>query len=84
MGDLFQPTHLILLLIMTPLFGVGLLPILVAGMRGVKNFAWIFAINVCFGWTLIGWIVALVWAIRDQPKYLASYLPPAAPPYNVR
>ena len=89
MGDLLQPTHLIILFIMTPMFAVGLLPILVAGMRSAKNFGWIFAINLFLGWTLVGWVVALIWAFRDDPKYLPAYAPPSPPtstpppPYNV-
>jgi hypothetical protein len=86
MGDLIQPSHLIILFIMTPL---GLLPILVAGMRSVKNFGWIFVINLFLGWTLVGWVVALIWALRDASKYQAAFAPPSPttyappPPYNV-
>jgi hypothetical protein len=86
MGDLIQPTHLIILFIMTP---VGLLPILIAGMRSVKNFGWIFVINLFLGWTMVGWVVALIWALRDAPKYQTTFapsLPPTytpPPPYNV-
>lgn len=28
----------------------------------------IFALNLLLGWTVIGWIVALVWALKATPK----------------
>ena len=31
-----------------------------------KNFASIFALNVLLGWTIIGWIVALVWGLSKD------------------
>ncbi len=31
-----------------------------------KNFASIFALNVLLGWTVIGWIVALVWGLSKD------------------
>ena len=37
---------------------------------------------------VVGWIVALVWAICDTPRYRYAYYPPyppyPRPPYNVR
>jgi len=32
---------------------------------GRKNFARIALLNVLLGWTVIGWIAALVWALRS-------------------
>lgn len=48
---------------------IHFLPTLVAWNRHVDNFLWIFLINFFFGWTLIGWVVALVWAMTDTPRY---------------
>lgn len=31
-----------------------------------KNFSTIFIINLFFGWTLIGWVVALIFAFSDS------------------
>jgi len=31
--------------------------------RSKDNIAAIFALNLLLGWTLIGWVVALVWAL---------------------
>jgi hypothetical protein len=60
---------LVLILIAIMAFFVHFLPTFVAGSRRVENFWWIFAINFFFGWTLIGWVIALVWALQDRPRW---------------
>ena len=50
---------------------VYLLPGVVAWMRGHRNQNAIFVLNLLLGWTVLGWIVALVWAMmadRDAPN----------------
>lgn len=37
-------------------------PTIVAQSRGVQSLASIFSLNLCLGWTLVGWMVALKWA----------------------
>ena len=69
---------LLLILIAVVAFGIHFLPTFVAGSRHVHNFWWIFLINFFFGWTLIGWVIALVWALQDRPRY--DYV--SRPPYN--
>jgi len=44
------------------------LPTIVAQIRNIKRPATIFAVNLIFGWTGIGWIAAVVWALRQQPS----------------
>ena len=50
------------------LFGLGLyfLPIIVAAVRRKKNMLGIVLLNVLAGWTLIGWIIALVWSFSPD------------------
>jgi hypothetical protein len=49
------------------------LPSLIA--RDKKDFMGIFLVNFFLGWTLIGWVVALIWACAaDRPAYL-QYAP---------
>lgn len=36
-----------------------------------KNFAAIFALNIFLGWTLVGWVVALCWALAS-PQVLSA------------
>jgi hypothetical protein len=59
---------LLLILIGAIAFIIHFLPAFVAGTRRVQNFWWIFLVNLFLGWTLIGWVIALVWALRDTPK----------------
>jgi hypothetical protein len=84
MGDFLQPSHLILLLFLGgPFLAIHFLPTIIAAVRRVKNFGWILCVNLFLGWTLVGWIVALIWALRDAPKNVLAYVPPSPPPYNV-
>jgi Superinfection immunity protein len=46
------------------------LPVIIARRRGVPERGQIIAINLMLGWTLAGWTVALVMALKPQ-------LPPA-------
>ncbi len=46
------------------------LPTFIAGVRRHHNFGAIFLCNLLLGWTVIGWIAALIWsatAKRPQP-----------------
>jgi hypothetical protein len=43
--------------------------------RNRSNFTAILVLNVLAGWTFIGWIIALVWALSEEPRG-----PVAAPP----
>lgn len=42
------------------------LPALVAWHKSKRNFTAIFVLNLCVGWTFIGWVVALVWAFTED------------------
>jgi hypothetical protein len=44
-------------------------PMIIAHMRDVKAYAKIFFVNLFFGWTLIGWIAALIWSFRAKPFF---------------
>jgi hypothetical protein len=69
---------LVIVLLCIAAFVIHFLPAFIANRRRVVNFWWILLVNFFFGWTLIGWIVALVWALNDRPRYGVAY----APPYN--
>jgi hypothetical protein len=84
MGNLFVPWHLwIILLLIVPVLGIHFLPAILSGVRHTRNFGWILVVNIFLAWTVIGWIIALVWACLDQPSYLPPPGPyPPYPPYN--
>jgi hypothetical protein len=54
-------------------------PSLLAGARDHHNSSAIFALNLFLGWTLLGWVVAFVWAlIKPAPESKDSRnVPPA-------
>jgi hypothetical protein len=42
------------------------LPFAIAFYRKRINTGAIFALNLFLGWSLIGWVIALVWALKDE------------------
>jgi len=54
-------------------------PALIAKKRDANNFSVIFGINLLFGWTVIGWIATLIWAIFEPSKIKATITPWPAP-----
>ena len=59
-------------LLLFPLFGFGFvmyfLPSIVALARSKRDLVGIFLLNLFLGWSVIGWVVALVWAVKaDAP-----------------
>ena len=55
-----------------PFYGLGFvfyfLPSIIALARSKRNILAIFLLNLFLGWTFIGWVVALVWAVKvDVP-----------------
>ncbi len=52
----------IFLIIIFLAVGGYLLPTLVATSRGTKSFWGVLILNIFLGWTLLGWLIAFVWA----------------------
>jgi hypothetical protein len=49
--------------------------------RNKRNAGAIFALNLLLGWTLIGWVVALVWAVsHDAPTAIVVSQPASVVP----
>jgi|GEM_PF-1076171 len=45
-----------------------LIPSTIVALRDTSHQKLIFLLNLFTGWTVIGWIVALVWSIVDKPR----------------
>jgi hypothetical protein len=59
--------HVIMALVLLPIsILIGFLPSILA--RQKEHFVAILLINIFLGWTVIGWIAALIWALTDAPK----------------
>ncbi len=51
------------------------LPSLVALARDKRDKVSIFLLNLFLGWSVIGWIVSLVWALKTDPVAAVRYQP---------
>lgn len=60
-------------LIFFPIFGFGFvlyfLPAILALARSKRDTTSIFLLNLLLGWTAIGWVIALVWALKVDVPY---------------
>jgi hypothetical protein len=62
------------------LFALYFLPTLVASGRHLPERGAIAVLNIFFGWTFIGWIVALIWAVAAPAPHIFYARPPYYPP----
>lgn len=44
------------------------LPAVIASRRSLPNKNSVFIVNLFFGWTFVGWVVALAWAVSGTPS----------------
>ena len=51
------------LLLIVLFFALYFLPTLIAFLRQHKNKPAIFLLNLFLGWTVLGWVVSLVWSV---------------------
>lgn len=47
---------------------IYMMPAIVAGARDHRQFGAILVLNLLLGWTLLGWIFALVWACMNTER----------------
>lgn len=71
--------ELIVMLFAIGSIGAYFMPSIIGNARNKKNLSAIVLLNIFLGWTLIGWVVALVWAVSteriDVPRATGSVLP---------
>ncbi|QWD71414.1 superinfection immunity protein [Polynucleobacter sp. UB-Siik-W21] len=58
--------RLLFSVLMTLLSLFYFLPFAIAFNKKRANTGAIFALNLFLGWSLIGWVVALVWALKEE------------------
>lgn len=44
------------------------IPTIIAALRGHCSVMAIFAVNIIFGWTFIGWVWAFIWSLTSTNK----------------
>ena len=57
-------TFLVLIVVILLYF----VPTIIAAIRGVRHDTGIALLNVFLGWTFLGWVGALVWAVSDSTR----------------
>jgi hypothetical protein len=68
--------HLLFALLLIPFGAIHFLPTIIAALRDGRSVVGIFLLNLLLGWTVIGWVIALIWALRDEPKWAYGYAQP--------
>ena len=61
----FIPLGVLLLLISVFLYFI---PAIVAASKNKRNSGAIFGLNLLLGWTIVGWVVSLVWALTNDAE----------------
>ncbi len=70
--------HILFALLLLPFGALHFLPTIVAALRNSRHTVAIFFVNLFLGWTVLGWIVALIWAATSEPKWRYAYARPYA------
>jgi Superinfection immunity protein/zinc-ribbon domain len=55
------------------------LPTIIGASRHKTNLVGIFLVNFFLGWSIIGWVIALVWAISTERADQMAYVPRMPP-----
>ena len=53
-------------------FGIYLAPLIVAVVQGHPRWPWIGFLNLAAGWTIVGWIAAMVWSVTTIRRSAAQ------------
>ena len=73
-------TILVVALISLASISLWLVPVFVAIRRHSPNVNQVLVVDLLLGWTFIGWVVALVMALKPLPQAFPPYMPVAGPP----
>ena len=80
LDNLFTPSHIVILVFLSIIFAIYFLPTFIAVHRRHHNRFPIILINILIGWTVIGWIVALIWSAMSTTPTTVTVIqqPPAS------
>lgn len=69
------------ILVLAIAFGMYFLPLIVAALRKHRQLPAIAMVDILLGWTVLGWIGALVWALTSPatPQVVIVQQQPSAP-----
>ena len=69
-------------LVLGSMLGIYIAPLVIAAVRDHHRLPWIGLLNLAAGWTVAGWIAALVWSVAAirQP---AAILPTGGPALRI-
>ena len=65
--------HILFALVLLPLGAIHFLPTIIAAFKRSRSVVGIFLLNLFLGWTVIGWIIALIWAFSREREYVYAY-----------
>ena len=54
-------------LVLGSMLGLYMAPLIIAMVRDHHRLPWIGLLNFAAGWTVVGWIAALVWSVTARP-----------------
>jgi fluoride ion exporter CrcB/FEX len=59
--------------LLTIVFGIGgiiiyFVPAMIANQKKHRQSSPILLVNLFFGWTILGWLIALIWSVSAQEK----------------
>lgn len=57
------------IILMLVFLGIYFFPTIVAGIRKSNSLTQVFVLNLFLGWTILGWIIALIWAVGKDREY---------------
>ena len=75
-AELLAPFHILIFFVLVAIY---IAPALVALYRGCSATGWIVSLNVFLGWTILGWAIAIGWALRGKTA-TANLSPPLSSP----
>jgi hypothetical protein len=65
-NSFLAPMRLLFAVLLTLLSLFYFLPFAIAFNKKRANSGAIFALNLFLGWSLVGWVIALVWAMKEE------------------